>query len=364
MAAFIAAGCNNSSENIEGESNDNKDLIQITQQQFESDSMITGEENVAYFEDVVKCNGYISASSNGMAQISTPVSGIVVSVKCCLGDYVNTGQTLCILYSNELLAIQQDYAETSARLIRLKSEYERSKALYDEKIGTEKEYIAAESEYRSMKAKYSALKIRLSELKLDVSKIEDGEFYDSYHVTALINGYITSHNIVLGQFIEQQKNLLEIVDVNKLQLKLSVFESDINKLEPGQSVQFNSLGQPDNIHNAALISIGKTINQETKTIQCIAKIKNEPKVNFINHSFVECQIIMDKTKANALPGEAIFKSGKDYYVFVVEKSDSQNYYLRKKNITIGRSSGKFTEIIESEGLGKVLIKGGYNIQTE
>jgi len=364
LLIFITSGCSDSLKTGENAANEAGHLVQITKKQFVSDSMKIGAPTLQYFEDEIRCNGYIIAPANGMAQISAPLSGIVETINCSIGDYVRKGQILCSLSGNELMLLQQDFAETSAKLERLKSDYDRSKSLFNEKIGTEKDFIAIESDYKAMKSKYQSLKIRLELLKLNVSKIEAGELYSAFAVISPISGYITNLNLVLGQFTEQQKNLVEIIDVSQLQLQLSVFENDINKLKTGQNIGFNSLGEPASVHSAVLASIGKTINPESKTIQCLAKIKNENMDNYIYRSYIEARIIVNHKEAKALPNEAIIKAGKDFYVFVVEKYDNQMYDLRKEKITIGQVSKNFTEIIGGEDLTQVLIKGVYNLPVE
>lgn len=364
LLIFTTSGCGESVKTMENTANESGHRIQITKKQFDSDSMKIGVATMHYFEDEVRCNGYILAPANGMAQISAPLSGIVENIHCSIGDYVTKGQILCKLTSNELMLLQQDFAETSAKLNRLKSEYERSKTLFDEKIGTEKDFIATESEYKTMKSKYQSLKLRLELLKLNASKIEAGELYSTFAVISPINGYITNMNVVLGQFTEQQKELLEIVDVDQLQLRLSVFENDINKLKIGQDIRFNTSGEPASVHSAILTSIGKTINPESKTIQCVAKINNESGDTYINRSYIEAMIIVNQKEAYALPNDAIVKSGKDYYVYIVEKLDSQTCDLRKEKVAIGRVSKGFTEIIKGKDLTKVLIQGVYNLPAE
>lgn len=361
LMIFIAGGCGNQSATEQETEEESGDRIEISIAQFEGDSMKIGELSIQKFEDEVFCNGNIIAPTNGIAQISTPISGIVESISCSMGDYVQKGKTLCMISSNELMVIQQEYTETSARLKQLKTEYERSKSLYDEKIGAEKDFIATESDYKVMLSKYQSLKLRLQLFKLNISKIEAGELYSLFPVISPISGYITSQNMVLGQFIEQQKSLVEIVDVNQLQLQLSVFEKEIGKLKTGQNILFKTMGETAALHTAMLISISKTIDPVSKTILCLAKITDKKGLNLVNRSFIEARIAVNHKEANALPTEAILKSGKDYFVYTVEKSDKQAYFLRKQKIEIGKTSNGFTEITGDTDFTKVLIKGVYNL---
>lgn len=361
---FLSTGCGKSSKTNEDAKVETEQLVKITISQFQSDSMAIGTISTQTFEDEVRCNGYITAAANGIAQISTPIAGIVESINCSMGSYVKKGQTLCMITGNELMSMQQEFTETSARLKRLKSDYERSKSLYDEKIGAEKDFIAIESEYKAMKSKYLSLKLRLELLRLNVAKIEAGDLYASFSVISPINGYITKQNLVLGQYIEQQKLLVEIVDVNQLQIQLSVFEKDIARLKPGQTVNFSSPGEISFNNKATLVSISRAVNPDTKTVTCIASIQNSQQTSLINQSYVEALIAVNSREAKALPSEALIKSGKDYYVMLVEKSDNEAYYLRKQNVNIGRTSKGFTEITDKIDLTKVLVKGVYNLSAE
>ncbi len=361
---FLSTGCGKSSKTNEDANVETDQLVKITISQFKADSMAIGTISTQTFEDEVRCNGYITASANGMAQISTPIAGIVESVNCAMGSYVKKGQTLCLITGNELMAMQQEFTETSARLKRLKSDYERSKSLYDEKIGAEKDFIAIESEYKALNSKYLSLKLRLELLRLNVTKIEAGDLYASFSVISPISGYITKQNLVLGQFIEQQKLLVEIVDINQLQIQLSVFEKDIAKLKPGQKVNFSSPGENSFANKATLVSIGKAVNPDSKTVNCIAEIKNAQQNNLINQSYIEALIAVNSSEAMALPSEALIKSGKDYYVLIFEKSDTEAYYLRRQIVNIGRTSKGFTELTDDIDLTKVLVKGVYNLSAE
>jgi membrane fusion protein, heavy metal efflux system len=361
---FFNTGCGNSPETKGYDTNDSEQLILLTQKQINSEGIEFGEITKHVFEERVLCNGYIKAPVDGIAKVSTPISGNVENINCVLGDFVRKGQVLCMLSSNEFMNLQQDFAETSAILSRLKVDYERSKTLYNENIGAEKDFLAIESDFTAMTTKYKALKIWLETLKLNVSKIENGELYSTFPVVAPIKGYVTDLDLILGQFTGQQKDLVEIVNIDKLQLQLSIFEDDISKLKSGQLVYFKSLGEQELSHTATLVSIGKAINVDSRTIQCIANISNEVGKEFINRSYVEASLIVNQSEANALPNEAILKSAEGNYVLVLDKSDSEASYLRKVFVTIGRNSDAYSEIITDEFRGKVLIKGVYNLQAE
>jgi cobalt-zinc-cadmium efflux system membrane fusion protein len=335
-------------------------MIELTQKQLDVNNIKMGTVTIEEFENIIDCNGYIEASPNGMALVSAQLGGIVKKINVAAGDHVIKGKVLVELASNDFINMQKDFLETSAKLTQLESDYKRSKALYEQKIGSEKNYIAAKSAYKSMQAKYNALKMQLKLLDLNVNDIENGKFYMSYPLVAPISGIVSDVYINLGQYVEPQQKFMEIVDDNLLQLKLSVFEEDINYLKPGQTVEFYTINNRDSIYHAELNNISKSINEKTKTITCLANIRHMNS-DFINNSFIRANIITDKQKAHALPNSALIKSGTGYYVLQLAKKEGDQYYFKKVKVLIGRKSKKFTEILNYKDLDKVLVDGIYNL---
>jgi cobalt-zinc-cadmium efflux system membrane fusion protein len=338
-------------------------MILISKEQFQTGGMQVSEVNMQNFNEEVKCNGYILASKTGFAQISSPVSGIVESIHYSLNDYVIKGKVLFQLLSDDFMTLQHDYAESSAKKEKLRADYERIKALYAESIQAKKDFITIESEYKAIQAKNYTARLRLEQMGLNVSRIDAGEFYTSFPVIAPINGYIVTQNLAIGQFIEPQKVLSEMVDTDQLQLQLSVFENDISKLKTGQTVQFESLRQPG-IHSAVLISMGKNIDTDTKTILCIAQITKDRNAGFINKSYVNASVCTNRLKLKALPNEAILKAGNDNFVLQAEGMKDNQYQFKKVKVTPGLQSNAFTEIKDLPLGVKVLSKGAYYLSSQ
>lgn len=348
----------------EEDGNETSNLITISQEQFKADQMAIGSASMQCFEDEIACTGFIKASPKGFAKISTPISGIIKSISFKLGDYVKKGQIICELNSNGLIDIQQNFIETKTNLKVDKADYDRTLSLFKDKIIAEKEFLKIESGYKTMLVKLKSLTIKLNMLGLDLSKIEDGNLYVSLPLKAPINGYLTKQNLTLGQFIEQNQQLIEQINTNQLQLEIAVFEKDVNKLQLGQMIYFNNVGDTETVYKAKLTSIGKGIDIDTKSIHCLASIEKKAKSKLIYGSFIQAKIKTNEKDAMALPNDAIIKSGSEYFVLIVDKKNNKNYFLRKEKVTIGSKSKGYTEILEKNDLDKVLVKGIYNISAE
>lgn len=334
--------------------------ITISKKQFDNDGMIIGEFVNWDFKEVVTCNGKISAPVDGIAMISTQIPGMVEEIYFSLGRFVKKGSVICTLAGNELVMIQQDFLISSVNLNRLKQDYERAKVMKKENVGTEKDFLLRKSEYYSMLANYQSLKLQLELLNLNIQKIEKGDLYSSFPLIAPISGYITKQNTMIGQYIEPQKELIEIIDISKLQLSVGVFEKDINDISVGQEVEFNLLGEEKITQRAIISTIGKTIDNDTKMVNCIATIEKDQNISYTYGSFVEAVIITSLNTKVAVPTEAIKKIGDNNYLLVVDSENEEKYFMKKIPVVTGRISDDFTEIITDQANLKILIKGNYN----
>jgi len=356
--------CSSKSNESSSETDASDELLIISQAQFDSEKMEIGNSSLYQFEEIVKINGYILAPVDGIAQVNTHVSGLISNIYFSTGNYVNKGQILCALASKEFISLQQEFAETASRLKSLKLDYERAKVLIEEKIGSQKEFISIESEYKSNLAKYEGLKSQLTLIGIHPKQNEDINIISTLNLHAPISGYITTQKCVIGQYAEPNQALFEIVDMEKLQLQLFVYEKDISKLQEGQQVRYSIQGKENETYLAELVSVGKSIDLESKTIPCIAKMKKEDSGKFVNRMYVEAEIIVEKRKAMAISNHALLKAGEEHFLLIEDKTDGKNHYFRKRKVNIGTTANDFTEIIENEILKNVLVNGVYNIQIE
>ena len=362
VCLFMASCSHNKKNNIPADVT--SDLISITGDQFLTGNMAIGEPLKMQFDEMVECTGNIVIEPSGTIMISTPIPGLIRKIECKEGADVSAGQLLFVLGGNDFIELQKDFAETESQLKRIKSEYERVKSLYSERVGSEKDLIMAESEYKSANAIYSALKMKIKILGLDDTKISDGSFYESFSLRSPINGYLSQIEVAVGQYVDQQTPLAELLDINKMEIRMAVFEKDLGNLVKNQKVAFNLLGETRKIYTATLKSIGKDVDHDSKTIYCYADIDESRHVNFINNAYVEASIITKSDSVIAVPEEAVLKSEDNNYLLEFVKNENSNYYLKKTKVRPGRIYKGYVELLNQPDIGKILTRGTYNINIE
>jgi cobalt-zinc-cadmium efflux system membrane fusion protein len=358
---MVLISCKNQTEK---KSDNDVRYIEISEVQFESENMVIGEPVFYPFADKVYFTGVIIPSVGGRAQISLPLPGIIEKIHCIPAQMISKGAVLFEISGNWFIDLQKDFAESSAIISKLKSDYLRAKELYDENIGTEKEFTAAESNYYAENAKYKGLKTKLESMNLDVAMIEKGEFYSTYTIKSPISGYVSSINASVGQYVDPLLSIAELIDNNSFQLKLFIFEQNIQKIKIGQSVTFNSISNTSDKYIATINAISKTIMPDTKSIECYAKIENLTNSNLISNQFVTGEIFTAVDSVLSVPESAVFETENESYVLMYEKYENSVYYFKQTKVNTGRKANNYIELTEQLPSEKLLVGGTYNIIIE
>ncbi|NLE31939.1 MAG: efflux RND transporter periplasmic adaptor subunit, partial [Bacteroidales bacterium] len=334
--------------------------IILTEAQFAADSMRLGLVETRLFERMVKANGTIEPLPAGIAGVNAPVPGLIKAIHCHNGQVVSQHQALVDVGGSAVIDHQTNYVEAVAEFRQLKSEFERVKALFDEKVVAEKEFIRAEAALLSASARYNGLRIKLLAMGFSLSKVEQGDFYTTYTLKAPIAGVISSLPVHLGHAVDQQTELLTITNPSMLQVRLSVFPSDAALLKPGQRVRLKRVNETK-VHEGSLTAIGVGVNTDTKAIDAYASLPTSKEARFMAMEYLAADIIAHTDSVKAVPDEALIKSDADYFVLVLDKQLNDRYVFSPVNVSIGRRQKGYTELLNPTLSGQLLAKGAYGL---
>lgn len=337
--------------------------ITVTKEQFKASKMTIGNPVEQDFEVTIKASGKVDVPPQYRAKVTTFLGGYVKSTKLLVGDKVVKGQALITLENTEYIDLQKDYLELAEQLTYLKTEFERQKTLYQEKIASQKNYLKAESEYKSSRGRYQGLREKLMLLNINPTNVERGKFTSQITLTAPISGDVTVMNANVGMFMSPSDVILEIVDTNYLHLNLSIFEKDILNVKEGQKINFSIPEASKELFISQVQKIGKSIESKDRTIAVIGKLTSQNKVKLLSGMFVEAGIVINSKKGLGVPTEAIIKEDDKTFVLVLNK-EGKDYIFQKIPVSLGEKSEQFAEIILSETINettKILTTGVFDV---
>jgi membrane fusion protein (multidrug efflux system) len=260
------------------------------------------------------------------ALISPFVSGIIVEIDCLEGRQVSRGTILFRLDSRvakvSLLKAQRalEFAEKT---------YERQKELLKAHGTSQKAFQEAESQLDAARNELSSAKTQLALLQIG----------------APLSGTLVRLNATLGQSVEPNMVLAEIIDLSRLVVAASVPSQEASLLGSGQPVRLGSSGSAA----GSLIFIGKDIDPKTDTIPIRASIPAG--TGFQPGQFLDIQIVCEEKRGClAVPEESLVtKAEEGSWIMLV-----QGETAIRKPVTNGLREGGLVEV-EGEGLKEGMI---------
>jgi len=268
--------------------------------------------------------------------IIAEAQGVVKAIHVKVGDKVKKGM---VLVEIDDLVRKSDMARSEINFFKAKRDFERNKTLYEQNS-------------------ISPAQLDLS--RLDMQSAENDmtrsqKALDDTKVKATITGTINSRKVNEGSYVQLNSSLGNIVDISTLKVRVNVSEKDAFMLHPGDSVEITTdvypglsfYGHVDNIASQA---------DDDHTFPVEIKLPNGSQNPLKGGMFARVNFT-SITSRNTLviPREALTGSVRNAQVFVVAGN-----IARLRNVTIGRESGQFLEVLNGLEEGELVVVSGQN----
>lgn len=340
------ASAENSGENQEKTAGLEGKKLHLPQQKFEAMGLKVDSLPTKSLTGLVQANGQLEVPPQNEAAITAIIGANVTSIKVIEGDKVSKGSVLAYLSHPDLIKLQTDYSNAYNRMNFLQKEYNRQKRLYEAEVASGRKFQETESEYNSMKGMVNGLESQLRLLRLNLDRLRNGNVYSQVPVVSPINGYVEKVNIKIGQFVQQQTEMFEIVNTDHIHADLMIFEKDVSKVKEGQTVEFNIESLPDSDLSAKIYSVGKTFEQNPKAVHVHAEIENK-QGNLFPGMYLTGKIATSENKVTALPEEAIITEDGEPYIFTAKKvteGGEEEWELSPLKVVTGQEDDGWVEI--------------------
>jgi RND family efflux transporter MFP subunit len=296
--------------------------------------VITSVVQKSNVESSLNLVGTITAN-NDVAVVSE-AAGKVKAVYAKTGDYKPAGSVLFQL-DDELLEAALKTAEVNYE--KTKKDYERFKALHEDRSVTDTQLEGARLAYMSAEAQYITARRQ----------------YNDTRIKAPISGVVTARLVDMGNFVGDKAVVANIVDISKLKVKLNVAEKDAFKLKTGDTVEITTDVYPDVTFKGKIESISaKGDESHTYPVEIVLpnNSKNPLKAGMFGRVTFDS---IKKSESLVIPREALIGSVKDAKVFTVENGTAK---LRK--VTIGNAYEKNLEVLGGLNGGERIVVNGQN----
>lgn len=350
LSALVLAACNNSEKEspllTSPEGRD--DIVHLSKAQFENAKMEVGQLTEKPFAETVQTSGMIDVPPQSRAVISAFAGGYIKNTPLLVGNKVSKGQRLVTLENPEFINMQQNYLETAEQLSYLKSEYERQKIMFDEKITSQKSFLKAESEYKSNLARYNSLKKNLEMLNINPASVQAGNIVSAVNIYSPIDGNVTQVFVNTGTYVSPADKIMEIMNTDHIHLELKVFEKDLLQLKKGQEILFTVPEASQEVFKGEVHLVGTSIDPNTRIAVIHGHIDEKDEQNFTAGMFVEAQVVTGTSDQWALPENAVVEMEGKNYVLLIENETADEFAILPVEVKIGATYNGFRAIGKSE----------------
>jgi membrane fusion protein (multidrug efflux system) len=272
------------------------------------------------------------------AYISAPVGGIMAEVRCSEGQSVERG---AILFRLDTRLAEVAVAKAKKTLEFAEEVYERQKKLMTADGTSQKAYQEAELQLNTARNDLATAETELSLLE----------------IKAPLAGTVIRLNARLGQSIEPNAVLAEVIALDRLVVTAEVPSREAGLLKPGQPVEFGAASAA----SGQLTAVGKDIDPKTDTV--LARASLPAGAGFQPGQFLQIRIISEERRdVLAVPEESVVPGPEGGTVLMIVEGDR----AVPKPVKAGLRDAGLAEV-EGEGLKEGLVivtTDAYNITGE
>ncbi len=301
---------------------------------------------------------------------SARISGRITKLLANPGDSVSAGQVIAELSSRELEAVTLEYlqAETDLALNAKLLEITRPTALagavpMQRLLDLETSHAQAENRLEIARIRARTLGISLD----PSSKVEPGQA--RYLIRSPIAGRVVHSDLSEGSYVEAFEHLFEIVNTDRVWVRLQVLEKDFFRVAVGQEVRL----ELPNLTSAIEGSIDRldvALDPQTQTGWAWMTVAHPDIVpGVVGRAKVQTSSGGEKI---TVPRGALHSDGLQPYVLVEEASTRQSAEYRKRYVKLGdrvsekrSASGPMVEVVDGEVYpgDRVVVAGGHGLSS-
>jgi cobalt-zinc-cadmium efflux system membrane fusion protein len=302
--------------------------------------------------------GRVLAHQHRMAIVSYPFSARIASIQTRVGDWVEPGDSLVVLQSEEVGTATSAFYSANADYELAQVNFERESQLFENGVGARKNLSSAETELRVAAANLNAAEKKLHVLGFTESETEilkeTHQINPTIALFAPISGKIVTNNAVLGAMVDESTEILTIMNPNVLWVEAEVYERDIARIRTGQEVEVAVPAYPDDTFRGTISYVSDILDPETRAITVRTEVANTG-LKLKPGMFANLTIELNHNgEAVAVPAEALLDDQGRPFLFVRK----DEHHFEPRLVTVGASEDGFVEIVTGLNAGEEVVTNG------
>lgn len=291
----------------------------------------------------IRTVGHIAYNETKVATINLKFSGWIEKLYVdYTGQSVKKGQPLFDIYSPELVATQEEYLQTLARVSQKRAVAGLSN---DKNVPPEQDTLLKSVRERLLLWGISERQIREIEAagapKLTLT------FYSP------IKGHVVEKNALEGRKAKEGTDLYTIADLSTVWVHADIYEYELPFIKVGQTAQIALAYDPGVNYVGKVDYIYPTLESKTRTAK-IRLVFPNPELKLKPDMYADVQIKVNQGQQLTIPETAVLNTGARQLVFV----DRGQGRFEPREIRVGTKVDRYYVVLDGLEEGEVIVKSG------
>jgi len=320
-----------------------------------------GEKSVGAEATGAPVAGTVQANVYRSTPVVSLVGGIARHVNAELGQNVRQGQTLAVVFSDDLAKAQSEYLSTVAELDEHHIHHSRTMKLVEIGAASREELEQATTKLRTAEAEVASQRERLVLLGLPAQRISQlkssAQITSEVSLPAPVSGTVISRSVNPGEVIAADKELLRVSDLSSVWVIAQVYEKDLGKIRMGSGASVTSDAYAGRVFRGHVSYIDPVIDQTTRTAQVRIELANPGELLKIG-MFVNVELATlggAEATTPVIPKVAVQNINSQQVVFVATKEP--NVFAMRPVRLSAESNGLFL-VLEGLTVGDQIVTDG------
>jgi cobalt-zinc-cadmium efflux system membrane fusion protein len=277
--------------------------------------------------------GRVAFDEGRVAHVFSPVSGRITRVVGLLGQRVRAGDGLAVIESPDLASAWSDLLKARADALAAAHENERQRNLFEHGAGSERDFEAARDNAAKAEAELERTELRLKLLH----GTPEGGATQEFILRAPVAGEVVNRTATPGLEVQGMlasanvvQELFTVGELDPVWVWGDVYERDLGRVRPGQSVAITSVAYPGQTIAGSVDYVGQALDPQTHTAKVRCVVRNADR-RLKPEMFVTLSVELERRDALALPRTAVVKAGERQTVFVADgrAPDGRSRFLQQ-----------------------------------
>lgn len=214
--------------------------------------------------------GEVFASPEHFAEVSSPISGRIVTIHAHEGEAVRAGDVLLEMESLGFADLVAEYLEARADLTYAEAEQVRLEQLVDRGISPVRVLEKARSDLSRAETRVSATWARLRAVGVTEEEMAGWSTTSRQRpllrIVAPISGFVDQHNIDTGKAVDENQSLLTLVDPRQVLVRGFASPEDASLLHPGEPVSIRPRQESGGSITASITTVNPSVDADNRSV--------------------------------------------------------------------------------------------------